>query len=68
MTRKSRQLAKFQVLEHSPYGTASPELWETGWKDTVIAYTDETTRIKARFDIAGLYIWHCHIVEYEDIE
>ncbi|UCH36807.1 MAG: multicopper oxidase domain-containing protein [Armatimonadota bacterium] len=45
-----------------------PEAWETGFKDTVIAYPDQVTRVKARFDIAGLYVWHCHIVEHEDNE
>jgi len=42
--------------------------WEAGFKDTVIAYPGEITRVKARFDIAGLYVWHCHIVEHEDNE
>ena len=28
----------------------------------------ELTRIIARFDIAGLYVWHCHILEHEDNE
>jgi FtsP/CotA-like multicopper oxidase with cupredoxin domain len=45
-----------------------PEPWETGFKDTVIAYPGEVTRLKARFTIAGLYVWHCHIVEHEDNE
>lgn len=45
-----------------------PEAWETGWKDTVIAYPGEVTRIKARFDTAGLYVWHCHIIDHEDNE
>jgi bilirubin oxidase len=45
-----------------------PEPWETGQKDTVIANPGQVTRIKARFDIAGLYVWHCHIVEHEDNE
>jgi len=26
------------------------------------------TRIKAHFDIAGRYAWHCHIVDHEDNE
>ena len=34
----------------------------------LIAYQGEITRIKARFDYAGLYVWHCHIVEHEDNE
>lgn len=45
-----------------------PESWETGTKDTVIAFPGEVTRIQAKFDIAGLYVWHCHIVEHEDNE
>lgn len=35
-----------------------PEPAELGWKDTVIAYPGEVTRIKANFDIPGLYVWH----------
>jgi len=45
-----------------------PEAWETGFKDTVIAYPAEVTRIKARFEQAGQFVWHCHIVEHEDNE
>jgi spore coat protein A, manganese oxidase len=45
-----------------------PEPWETGFKDTVIAYPGEITRVKAKFDLPGLYVWHCHIVEHEDNE
>jgi hypothetical protein len=45
-----------------------PEANESGYKDTVIAYPGEVTRLKATFDIAGLYVWHCHIVEHEDNE
>ncbi len=45
-----------------------PEPTEAGFKDTVIAYPDQITRIKARFDVAGLFAWHCHIVDHEDNE
>jgi bilirubin oxidase len=45
-----------------------PEIWETGFKDTVIAYPGEITRVKAKFDLPGRYVWHCHIVEHEDNE
>ena len=45
-----------------------PEPWETGFKDTVIAYPGEVTRIKARFATPGQFVWHCHIVEHEDNE
>jgi len=50
-------------------GTARPpEPWESGFKDTVIAYPGQVTRIRARFGTAGQYAWHCHIVEHEDNE
>jgi bilirubin oxidase len=45
-----------------------PEAWETGTKDTVIAYPAEVTQVKATFDREGLFVWHCHIVEHEDNE
>jgi spore coat protein A len=45
-----------------------PELNERGWKDTVIMYPGEVTRIVAKFDRAGEYVWHCHILSHEDNE
>ena len=45
-----------------------PEPWETGFKDTVIAYPREVTRIRAQFKIPGQFVWHCHIVGHEDNE
>jgi FtsP/CotA-like multicopper oxidase with cupredoxin domain len=63
---------QFQVVNRQPIsGSAArrpPEAWETGFKDTVIAYPDEITRIKARFGVGGRFVWHCHIVEHEDNE
>jgi spore coat protein A len=63
-------LVQFEVIEREDNEGAirTPEPWEKGWKDTVIAYPDEITRIKARFDIEGLFVWHCHILEHEDNE
>jgi spore coat protein A len=49
-------------------GSNGPLAWETGFKDTVIAYPGEKTTIQARFDLPGFYVWHCHIVEHEDNE
>jgi spore coat protein A, manganese oxidase len=45
-----------------------PEAWESGFKDTVIAYPGEVTRIRAQFNTPGQFVWHCHIVEHEDNE
>jgi spore coat protein A len=52
-------------LDGAPRG---PEVWETGFKDTVIAYPGEVTRVKATFPLDGLFVWHCHILEHEDNE
>ena len=41
---------------------------ERGWKDTVVANPGEVTRVAATFDLAGRYVWHCHILEHEDNE
>jgi spore coat protein A, manganese oxidase len=46
----------------------SPEAWESGFKDTVIAYPGQVTRVKATFDTPGQFVWHCHILEHEDNE
>jgi hypothetical protein len=66
-------LVEFEVVSRSAIpgqalisGGVSPT--ESGFKDTVIAYPGEITTVKAKFDIPGLYVWHCHIVEHEDNE
>ena len=46
----------------------APEPWETGFKETVVAYPGEVTRVKATFANPGQFVWHCHIVEHEDNE
>jgi len=56
------------VLGRQPFGGAArgPESWETGFKDTLVALPQEITRVKATFDRAGRYVWHCHIIDHED--
>jgi spore coat protein A len=70
-------LVKFKVVNREAFDPLTlalsgrpraPVATEAGWKDTVIAYPGEVTRLNATFDIAGLYVWHCHIVEHEDNE
>jgi bilirubin oxidase len=63
-------LAQFEIVERQDAAgiVRGPEAWETGSKDTVIAYPGEITRLKATFDRAGQYVWHCHILEHEDNE
>ena len=63
----NRQL--FDPISLAPIGPPIPPLAnELGRKDTVLAYPGEVTRVKATFDLPGLYVWHCHIVEHEDNE
>jgi len=45
-----------------------PELDEKGWKDTWVTYPGQVTRVIAKFDLAGKYVWHCHILSHEDHE
>ncbi len=63
-------LVMFQVVnrEDALGVVRPPEAWESGYKDTVTVYPGEITRVKAKFDVAGLFVWHCHIIEHEDNE
>jgi len=68
-------LVQFEVLGReaigggpSVSGSNGPLPWETGFKDTVISYPGEITRVKMRFDLPGFYVWHCHIIDHEDNE
>ena len=68
----NRQPIEFSECGHgdiTPVGEPrDAEPWESGFKDTVIAYPGEVTRLKLRFDNEGQFVWHCHIVEHEDNE
>ena len=67
-------LVKFQVLSRvtiTPFGDVSVALfpWEKdAWLDTVLAYPNQRTTIRAYFDRKGLHVWHCHILSHEDNE
>lgn len=41
---------------------------ETGWQDTVEVDPGTMMSIVATFDLAGKYVWHCHILSHEDNE
>jgi FtsP/CotA-like multicopper oxidase with cupredoxin domain len=66
-------LVRFEVIERRAIGAPSEpgqglQPWESGYKDTVISYPGEITTVRSTFDLEGLYVWHCHIVEHEDNE
>ena len=44
----------------------TPELGQ--YKDTVTALPGQITRIRAKFDKRGRYVWHCHFLSHEDHE
>lgn len=58
-------LANFQVLSRNNQNPASTDV---GWKDTVRVGPREMVRIIARFTpYRGKYIYHCHMLEHEDL-
>ncbi|GAA3731471.1 multicopper oxidase domain-containing protein [Plantactinospora mayteni] len=59
---------QFQVIGRGRDGLRPPDDAERGFKDTVVVLPGHVTRVKARFDTAGRYTWHCHILEHEDDE
>jgi FtsP/CotA-like multicopper oxidase with cupredoxin domain len=47
--------------------------WMDGIMDGILMgmrmmWAGAITRIKANFDVPGLFVWHCHILEQEDNE
>ena len=43
-------------------------LLDAGWMDTVLVLPEETVRIQLTFsEHPGLYLYHCHILEHEDM-
>jgi FtsP/CotA-like multicopper oxidase with cupredoxin domain len=65
-------LVQFRVLSRSAIINydlpQAPEDYESGWKDTVRAFPNQATRVLMRFDGgAGSFMYHCHILEHEDM-
>ncbi|MEM8681426.1 MAG: multicopper oxidase domain-containing protein, partial [Planctomycetota bacterium] len=61
----------FQLLDRSTSsGQPIPlEAHELGWEDTVTVGPWESARIMVKFDqYTGTFVWHCHILEHEDLE
>ncbi len=67
---------QFQVLkrEMAPgfeqqYASVSQGFVDNGWKDTVLVMPGEKVTILKRFDhYTGLYLYHCHNLEHEDLD
>jgi bilirubin oxidase len=57
---------QFQVLEHERDGAVTRPAYRA-WKDTVNVRRGETVRLLLRQDLPGLRMYHCHILEHEDL-
>ncbi len=66
---------QFQVISRSigaeeadDYATVKEGLISSGWKDTVLVMPGEKVRIIKPFeDFKGLFMYHCHNLEHEDM-
>lgn len=57
---------QFQVLKRR--GVRHEGYVDEGWKDTVLLMPGERIRLLVRFgDYAGLFLYHCHNLEHEDM-
>jgi len=57
---------QFQVLER--WGVTHNGYVDEGWKDTVLLMPGERIKLLVRFeDYPGLFLYHCHNLEHEDM-
>ena len=67
--------AQFQVIERSVepaklanWQTVSGGFTDEGWKDTFIIMPGETVKILVKFSrYTGVFLYHCHTLEHEDM-
>ncbi len=57
---------QFQVVEHERSGKVTRPAY-LSWKDTVNVVQGETVRLLLRQDLPGRRMYHCHILEHEDL-
>ncbi|MFP3569338.1 multicopper oxidase family protein [Paraburkholderia sp. SIMBA_030] len=57
---------QFQIVERERGGAVTPEPYRA-WRDTVNVQPDETVRIATVQRMAGERMFHCHILEHEDL-
>lgn len=57
---------QFQVIEHERDGKVTPPVYRA-WKDTVNVAQGETVRLLLKQDLPGQRMYHCHILEHEQL-
>ena len=62
---------QFEIVSRTggdPANSVRAGLVDDGWHDTVLVLPGETVRIRVTFsDFPGLFLYHCHILEHEDM-
>ncbi|MSR55770.1 MAG: multicopper oxidase family protein [Gemmataceae bacterium] len=60
---------QFRVIERKGKGAGelAKGIIDDGWKDTVLVFPGETVKVHLRPTERGLFIYHCHILEHEDM-
>jgi len=62
---------QFRVIDRTggrPTNTLRAGIVDGGWRDTVLVLPGETVRVQVTFTYhPGLYLYHCHILEHEDM-
>ena len=67
---KSFQVLSRQVASgmQADWKTVSEGYVDDGWKDTVLVMPGERVQVLVRFeDYTGLFLYHCHNLEHEDM-
>jgi spore coat protein A len=70
LSREKFDVDEFQRTQEIRFDGAPevPSRSELGWKDTVTLYPGTITRIISRFGpYPGKFVYHCHILEHEDM-
>jgi FtsP/CotA-like multicopper oxidase with cupredoxin domain len=63
-----RVLGRTRSGELPPGASLREGVIDAGWRDTVLVLPGETVRLQMRFTrYPGLYLYHCHILEHEDM-
>jgi spore coat protein A, manganese oxidase len=56
------------ITGYAPNGRQAIAAFEQGWKDTANCHKNQATRLIMKFDgYLGDYVYHCHILEHEDM-